>query len=264
MQDLQAASESLSDGESAAALNGVNEALNALGLTEASGLGELSTAIEALNGLDLSAFSLTDAQVAFVALGGDASGCKTQVDGLLSSLRALDGLTATATISVTYGGAAYLAVNQKAQTNANGGIYDGAMLSWVAEDGPEAIIPLGSKRRSRGLDLWLQAGEMLGVTEFAGGGILSPYSGAMENLPDVAWDDDDGDGKPKPIQTTGGSIGSGGNSFSVSVAANPVFQIEGGEADSILDKLKDRQRELAEIFGSAIAEQLEDIVANMV
>lgn len=266
LQDLQAASESLSDGESAAALNGVNEALNALGLTEASGLGELSTAIEALNGLDLSAFSLTDAQVAFVALGGDASGCKTQVDGLLSSLRALDGLTATATISVTYGGAAYLAVNQKAQTNANGGIYDGAMLSWVAEDGPEAIIPLGSKRRSRGLDLWLQAGEMLGVTEFAGGGILSPYSGAMENLPDVAWDDDDGDGdgKPKPIQTTGGSIGSGGNSFSVSVAANPVFQIEGGEADSILDKLKDKQRELAEIFGSAIAEQLEDIVANMV
>ena len=266
LQDLQAASESLSDGESAAALNGVNEALNALGLTEASGLGELSTAIEALNGLDLSAFSLTDAQVAFVALGGDASGCKTQVDGLLSSLRALDGLTATATISVTYGGAAYLAANQKAQTNANGGIYDGAMLSWVAEDGPEAIIPLGSKRRSRGLDLWLQAGEMLGVTEFAGGGILSPYSGAMENLPDVAWDDDDGDGdgKPKPIQTTGGSIGSGGNSFSVSVAANPVFQIEGGEADSILDKLKDRQRELAEIFGSAIAEQLEDIVANMV
>lgn len=264
LQDLQAASESLSDGESAAALNGVNEALNALGLTEASGLGELSTAIEALNGLDLSAFSLTDAQVAFVALGGDASGCKTQVDGLLSSLRALDGLTATATISVTYGGAAYLAVNQKAQTNANGGIYDGAMLSWVAEDGPEAIIPLGSKRRSRGLDLWLQAGEMLGVTEFAGGGILSPYSGAMENLPDVAWDDDDGDGKPKPIQTTGSSIGSGGNSFSVSVAANPVFQIEGGEADSILDKLKDRQRELAEIFGSAIAEQLEDIVANMV
>lgn len=56
----------------------------------------------------------------------------------------------------------------------------------------------------------------------------------------------------------------GGNSFSVSVAANPVFQIEGGEADSILDKLKDKQRELAEIFGSAIAEQLEDIVANMV
>ena len=76
------------------------------------------------------------------------------------------------------------------------------------------------------------------------------------------WDDGDGDSKPKPIQTTGGG---GSNSFSVSVAANPVFQIEFGEStDDILDKLKGKQKELAEIFGNAIAEQLEDIVANMV
>ena len=47
--------------------------------------------------------------------------------------------------------------------------------------------------------------------------------------------------------------------------ANPTFQIEGGESsEDILDKLKGKQKELAEIFGEAVAEQLEDIVSNMV
>lgn len=39
--------------------------------------------------------------------------------------------------------------------NAEGSIVTGPLLSWVGEDGPEAIIPLGSKRRDRGMDLWL-------------------------------------------------------------------------------------------------------------
>lgn len=252
--------------EGVAALESVNAALEALGADKISSLDELNTALETLNGIDLSSFSLVDAQEAFVALGGDASGCKTQVDSLRTSLKALDGTSATTTLTNNTYNNTYNSSHTRSfgslMKNANGGIYDGAMLSWVAEDGPEAIIPLGAKRRDRGIDLWLQAGEMLGVAEFADGGILSPYSSAIENLPDVVWDDGDGDSKPKPIQTTGGG---GSNSFSVSVAANPVFQIEGGEStDDILDKLKGKQKELAEIFGNAIAEQLEDIVANMV
>ena len=217
--------------EGVAALESVNAALEALGADKISSLDELNTTLETLNGIDLSSFSLVDAQEAFVALGGDASGCKTQVDSLRTSLKALDGTSATTTLTNnTYNNTynnSYTRSFGSLMKNANGGIYDGAMLSWVAEDGPEAIIPLGAKRRDRGIDLWLQAGEMLGVAEFADGGILSPYSSAIENLPDVVWDDGDGDSKPKPIQTTGGG---GSNSFSVSVAANPVFQIEGGES----------------------------------
>lgn len=56
--------------------------------------------------------------------------------------------------------------------NAEGSIVTSPLLSWVGEDGPEAIIPLGSKRRDRGMDLWLQAGRALGVKEYADGGRL--------------------------------------------------------------------------------------------
>lgn len=46
---------------------------------------------------------------------------------------------------------------------AKGGIVDKMELAWHGEEGPEAIIPLISKRRGRGLELWKQAGERLGV-----------------------------------------------------------------------------------------------------
>lgn len=67
--------------------------------------------------------------------------------------------------------------------NANGGIYPGKpFLSWVAEDGPEAIIPLGSKRRQRGLQLWAEAGRQLGIMNNADGGIYGNASAAMGGM----------------------------------------------------------------------------------
>lgn len=53
----------------------------------------------------------------------------------------------------------------KAKRHANGGFVNGTTLSYVGEDGPEAIIPLGGKRRQRGIQLWQQAGVMLNVQE---------------------------------------------------------------------------------------------------
>lgn len=46
----------------------------------------------------------------------------------------------------------------------------------IAEDGPEAIIPLGAKRRQRGIDLWLKAGKHLGVPGYAEGTIAGSTS----------------------------------------------------------------------------------------
>jgi tape measure domain-containing protein len=54
---------------------------------------------------------------------------------------------------------------------ANGGILNKPHVGLVAEDGAEAIIPLSSKRRKRGLDLWVAAGKALGVRAYADGGI---------------------------------------------------------------------------------------------
>ena len=250
--------------EGAAQLAAVNEALSSLGLEQIESLDQLNGALETLSSVDLSSFSLEAAQSAFVALGGDADGCKTKVDNLRSALDQLDGkstssththtnLTINRTISIAGG---------RVALNAEGGIYDGAMLSWVAEDGPEAIIPLGSKRRDRGIELWLAAGEMLGVTEFADGGIVAPYAGVLEKLPEDSWDDEGGGDEPKPVHVGGGGGSTG--PISVSVAANPVFHIEGGgNSDDILSQIKAKQSEIAEVLGGAIADQLEDILLNM-
>ncbi len=56
---------------------------------------------------------------------------------------------------------------------AEGGIVRGGpQIVTVAEEGtPEMIIPLGSQRRERGMQLWRKAGHMLGVEGFADGGI---------------------------------------------------------------------------------------------
>lgn len=60
--------------------------------------------------------------------------------------------------------------------HANGGIFSNPHLGLVAEDGPEAIIPLGAKRRQRGIDLWKKAGAAMGVTAYADGGIVGAVS----------------------------------------------------------------------------------------
>ena len=57
--------------------------------------------------------------------------------------------------TITVGGAAPAA-------NYKGGIYDkGAFLTWFAEKSPEAAIPLDKSQRA--INLWTQAGQMLGV-----------------------------------------------------------------------------------------------------
>lgn len=250
--------------EGAAQLAAVNEALAGLGLEQIESLDQLNTALETLGSVDLTAFSLAEVQAAFTSVGGDASEAQAKVDALKGSLDALDGMSTTSkhthtnltinrTISIAGG---------RVALNAEGGIYDGAMLSWVAEDGPEAIIPLGSKRRDRGIELWLAAGEMLGVTEFADGGIVAPYAGVLEKLPEDSWDDEGGGDEPKPVHVGGGGGSTG--PISVSVAANPVFHIEGGgNSDDILSQIKAKQSEIAEVLGGAIADQLEDILLNM-
>lgn len=246
--------------EGAAQLASVNEALSALGLEEISSLDQLNTALESLSSVDLSSFSLEAAQSAFVALGGDAGGCKTKVDALRDALDQLDGKSTSSTHTNLIINRTISVSGGRVAVNADGGIYDGAMLSWVAEDGPEAIIPLGSKRRDRGIELWLAAGKMLGVTEFADGGIVAPYAGILEKLPEDSWGDESGDQKQNRIH-----VGSGGsNQISVSVSANPVFNIESSNAEDVITKIKDNQSLIAEILGSAFADQLEDILANMV
>ena len=57
-----------------------------------------------------------------------------------------------------------------------GGMVNGRELSWVGEEGPEMIIPLVPARRERAVELYQQAGEILGVTAHANGGLVGSGS----------------------------------------------------------------------------------------
>lgn len=58
------------------------------------------------------------------------------------------------------------------QKHASGGILTKPHFGLVAEKGPEAIIPLSSRMRSRAIRLWEKTGESLGVVPYAAGGIV--------------------------------------------------------------------------------------------
>ena len=66
-----------------------------------------------------------------------------------------------------------------------GGYTRKKMLSWIGEEGPEAIIPLTPARRGRALDLWEETGERLGVLRNANGGVygdsvVTPGGGSVQ------------------------------------------------------------------------------------
>lgn len=129
--------------------------------------------------------------------------------------------------------------------NAEGSIVTGPLLSWVGEDGPEAIIPLGSKRRDRGMDLWLQAGRALGVKEYADGGMVG----------DVPLSGDSAD-------SSSGSSGSNGDKGQVVINMNPVFNIN-GEGNDTVNSIKEKLKELINEMSGELATRLLESYANM-
>lgn len=130
--------------------------------------------------------------------------------------------------------------------NAEGSIVTGPLLSWVGEDGPEAIIPLGSKRRDRGMDLWLQAGRALGVREYADGGMIGdvPLSGGSSD------------------STSGDSSGSG-DKGQVVINMNPVFNINGNSGNDTVNTIKEKLKELINEMSGELATRLLESYANM-
>lgn len=132
--------------------------------------------------------------------------------------------------------------------NAEGSIVTRPLLSWVGEDGPEAIIPLGSKRRDRGMDLWLQAGRALGVKEYADGGMIGdvPLSGGSSD------------------STSGDSSGSG-DKGQVVINMNPVFNINGDRdsGNDTVNTIKEKLKELINEMSGELATRLLESYANM-
>ena len=124
--------------------------------------------------------------------------------------------------------------------HAEGGIMTSPHIGLVAEDGAEAIIPLSGKRRDRGLSLWKETGRMLGVQEYAEGGIAGKIpitnSGSSSITVDI------------------GGVDIGG--FNITVDGN-------GKPDDIVEIIRSNITGLTDEIAGELAEKLSAVFSNM-
>ena len=128
--------------------------------------------------------------------------------------------------------------------NANGSFVDNPMLSWVGEEGPEVIIPLSGHKRDRGLDLWQQAGQALGVTGYANGGTAGGVPG-KQSPPGIG-------------QAKGGIRVSVGN-INLSLKSSGG----GGKSTNLLSALKEQKEEVSDELCNILADALESAYQNI-
>ena len=174
----------------------------------------------------------------------------------------------TADISVnTSGTKATAAIS--AGKHAEGGFVNGRQLSWVGEEGPEAIIPLVPGRRGRALQLFSQVGDILGLGGYAEGGIfrnseeayISSYGGKY--IADDNYTEEDSENEARSYyEATEGNKSN--QKIEVQVSVSPTFQITGNQDEqSVLRIIKQHMKEMADELGGAIAVNLETVFENM-
>lgn len=125
--------------------------------------------------------------------------------------------------------------NGKFFHNAKGSLVRGHIVSELGEDGNEMVIPL-SRHRSRALSLWNQAGQILGVTKHAKGGLVGGSSGSGKAS----------SGSSQPV------INVGGITISVNASGN----------DGIVDAIKNSKGEIADAIMQAIADAIGSTASN--
>lgn len=125
--------------------------------------------------------------------------------------------------------------NGKFFHNAKGSLVRGHIISELGEEGNEMVIPL-SRHRSRALSLWNQAGQILGVTKHAKGGLVGGTSGSGKAS----------SGSSQPV------INVGGITISVNASGN----------DGIVDAIKTSKGEIADAIMQAIADAIGSTTTN--
>ena len=125
--------------------------------------------------------------------------------------------------------------NGKFFHNAKGSLVRGHIVSELGEEGNEMVIPL-SKHRSRALSLWNQAGQILGVTKHAKGGIVGGSSGSGKTA----------SGSSQPV------VNVGGITISVNTSGN----------DGIVEAIKNSKGEIADAIMQAIADAIGSTTTN--
>ncbi len=189
---------------------------------------------------------------------------------------ALSGAFAPIMTGAVTAGAVPAASASSVPGHAVGGFVNGMQLSWVGEEGPEAIIPLVPGRRRRALDLYSQTGKMLGITAHADGGIVGGRfaSNQIDFMPNIQNNTDSIFNAPTARNEASEAdyYHSDQNSESVSpnvtvtVSVNPNFNItqeQGQDSGSVMDAIIENIGEIADRIGGDIAGKLLAIFGNM-
>lgn len=171
--------------------------------------------------------------------------------------------------------------------HASGGFASSKQLSWLAEEGwGEFIIPTNPSRRKRALELYEQAGHMLGVNGHADGGFAAGAFGSSvpshkdrgnNGYSPMEWQQAQPEGWDSPADGEHGadqgftfSPKDAGNASSTSiqidVQVNPEFNIsapDGQNDEDVIQVLRRHMREIADELGGEIASRLEGVLSNM-
>lgn len=165
-----------------------------------------------------------------------------------------------------------------AMGHATGGYVSGKQLSWVGEEGPEAIIPLVPGRRNRAMSLYEEVGKILGVGAYAAGGIVgSSYvvknmddyhllNETMKNVPvdyNKAIEDstENSNSIITPITQQ-----SGNNNVEVHIQMSPEFVINHSNTqseDEMMVIIRKGMMTMADELGGEIAQRIEAVFSNM-
>lgn len=126
--------------------------------------------------------------------------------------------------------------NGKFYHNAKGSLIRSHVVSELGEEGPEMVIPL-SNNRSRAISLWNQAGNILGVTKHAKGGIVGNHSGSS-------------------------AVSSGSGSGSTQINVGGITINIKGSGGNIVDDIKNAKGEIADVIMQAIADAIGSSASN--
>lgn len=161
----------------------------------------------------------------------------------------------TATLTFSGGGSGTATISGSIASNATGNIVTGKQLSWVAEEGPEAIIPLVPGRRERGLELWEKAGEALGVLKHAKGGIvgsgslLSRLRSNDDGETSVFHASSENQNPAGPIQ-----VNMGGLTIEINTDSN---------SGDVIQQIKSRSTEVVNVIADMIADAVSEAYENI-
>lgn len=142
---------------------------------------------------------------------------------------------------------------QVVKKNANGGFIKDRILSWIGEDGPEVVIPLGSNRRKRGIDLWKKAGQLMGIGNNAEGGAYGNPS-SIGRLLDS--------GSSNSNNTAISSSNSGNSTVNIEVGGITI-QLNDNGSGNLAQMIQEQSEAIKDTLCSILADAIDDGFKNV-